>query len=701
MKTDAEGRAAFADRLFGKKVLGVKAPGCAPALVPVEVVPSLPEQVVRLQAGGVIQGRVVDSIGKPVPRAMVTVSYLHQRDELAPLALWWKGRTDIDGRFAWREAPLGEAVTFDVSARGYLSRTCVLQAGAEERDVLLSRSMAVRGMVCDAETGETLPRAEVLAGWVGTGAGAAKDMEPEWLSDSLVRVRAGAYRLVVGEQEGKAEFVVEARAENYEPTRSQVFRFEGRKTVAYNFKMKKKGDLEGTVLLPDGTPAAGARIFLLSEGQWIHVYNTTDPLYSLRRTLTDEVIAKRVFALGESQWLDVCHRSPVPDKVQLVRGRALPDPKMVLVEVTQFADYGKNPRDPCRTDVCRIDTKATGQFAFPPLAKAEQIVVFHPQGFAQAATPGFGRVPDVRLQPWGRIEGECWRGRVSVPDVGIAFKSFTGPFPRTGVRVVFRLRAITSGQGDFSFARVPPGRGRVETDKLPVGLRGTMFSASEVVNLSVGETGHVSFGGMGRLVLGRLALPVDDGEAISWENAKGRIELRLDTGVPLPKMPDVWKGLPPEEASTAAMKWHHSEEGKALSKAQARYREARQKALETASLRDWRFPIAHDGSFGVGSIPPGTYVLRINLTKTDAMSDRRPSERYLKTTLTIPPASDTGTDRLLDLATLPGAPPWLVEVSTAELASGSSRWAIVTASVLVAALLGTLLAMRMRRRRAR
>jgi hypothetical protein len=103
-----------------------------------------------------------------------------------------------------------------------------------------------------------------------------------------------------------------------------------------------------------------------------------------------------------------------------------------------------------------IRTDAEGHFAFPPELQMEQIVAASPDGFVMVSLAEFAANPDLRLEPWGRIQGVLKRpygpGTHELLDLRLASETRLLRWSLdTGNHV------LTDHEGRFEFERVPPG----------------------------------------------------------------------------------------------------------------------------------------------------------------------------------------------------------------------------------------------------
>jgi uncharacterized GH25 family protein len=132
-KTDPDGNFRFANVPAGAMELVVEAPGNAPTLRNVQVIPKMEPLVFILEKGGIFRGRVIDSAGKPVAGARV----LTDSDNEGRRPVFWITTTDAEGRFFWDSAPVVPTL-FWFEASGYeVIRDKRLTADGTEHEIIL------------------------------------------------------------------------------------------------------------------------------------------------------------------------------------------------------------------------------------------------------------------------------------------------------------------------------------------------------------------------------------------------------------------------------------------------------------------------------------------------------------------------------------------------------------------------------------
>ncbi|MHC4266525.1 MAG: hypothetical protein ACYSUK_11430, partial [Planctomycetota bacterium] len=264
-ETDSEGYFAFEnflpDRYSDKIVLTVKAEGYGPGL---EVFPKsegIEPVVISLDGGRTIRGRVVDLEGNPIFEAGVNVERWRGYRSLS-----WQSETDEDGRFVWNEAP-GDEVLIDVHKAEYMrvsEHKCI--AGEEEYEFVMHPPLVISGHVVDVDTNEPIQRFTMSPG-IQWDSG-----QISWERDSYSSkvFTEGEYSFTRGHP--YPGHLIQIEAEGYLPTSSRVFdSYEG--SVTYDFSLQKGTGPGGLVYEPNGSPAGGAEIYVVTANQSLYFEN--------------------------------------------------------------------------------------------------------------------------------------------------------------------------------------------------------------------------------------------------------------------------------------------------------------------------------------------------------------------------------------------------------------------------------------------
>ena len=245
----------------GNAVLTVQAKGYAPELKIVPVGRDMEPVLITLGLPHAIRVRVVDVNGDPVSGAGVDVDSWRGYRSLS-----WRGETDEMGRFVWNEAPDDE-VDIDIYKDDYMRvGNEVFVARDEEYEVTMLPQLVISGSVVDAETNEPVPGFTAIQGiqW--------KSGRIHWETDvsNTKDFTEGKYKVEIGHP--YPGHLIRIDAEGYLPAKSRVFDSnEG--TVSYDFRMKKGTGPGGTVYGPNGWPAGGAEIYVLTPDRTVNFEN--------------------------------------------------------------------------------------------------------------------------------------------------------------------------------------------------------------------------------------------------------------------------------------------------------------------------------------------------------------------------------------------------------------------------------------------
>lgn len=225
------------------------------------------DQVIVLQRGLKVRGRVVTTSNEPVAKAEVWENH-HigvPREETL---------TDANGEFELGPFNAGQ-IPVAAQAEGFLKSETTTEASASAKPIVLvlnpktdptewekevedPKWVRVTGTVVDEETGKPIPQFNVLKAvnignnpnfLVGTG----RDGKFDWQL-SMVFCR---------------QFQLAIEAEEYAPAES-TFRAVSDGDQTFEFRIQRSQSYRGRVLQPDGTPAAGAEVGLIGDGYGLH-----------------------------------------------------------------------------------------------------------------------------------------------------------------------------------------------------------------------------------------------------------------------------------------------------------------------------------------------------------------------------------------------------------------------------------------------
>jgi beta-lactamase regulating signal transducer with metallopeptidase domain/thiol-disulfide isomerase/thioredoxin len=168
-----------------------------------------------------------------------------------------------------------------------------------------------------------------------------------------------------------------------------------------------------------------------------------------------------------------------------------------------------------------VETDADGKFAFPPQESSGSyaVIALHDAGYAELTRAEFEKSPELRLIPWGRVEGRVLRG--TQPDANCEVSLWpkgrmNGEIHRTVFSFGYTLR--TDEHGAFSFDRVIPGAATVSRVVITEFGRSSQHAPgwTQQIDVRSNETTAVTIGGTGQPVIGRVELDRQPELPVDW-----------------------------------------------------------------------------------------------------------------------------------------------------------------------------------------
>lgn len=272
-KTDARGDFNLKNLGGGENYLTVSAKGFAPQFLTLSIAASNAPVAVTLKPGKAVRGRVVDAAGKPIEGAGVSFDGLAERNGMfSGRTIEWNTKTDAGGEFTWDSAP-AEPVRLSIRKDGYMSLSWMtVQTGsADVKTFTLGSPLTVKGSVTDADSGEPVAKFSVTPGWPESNGGArlekrratpGKDGHYEVRFDSPIIISPTPY-----------DFVFQISAPGYAPAQSGNIKPDAG-VVTWDVKLKKTPATIASVKTPDGKPAAGVKVFLAGERDYLQLDGT-------------------------------------------------------------------------------------------------------------------------------------------------------------------------------------------------------------------------------------------------------------------------------------------------------------------------------------------------------------------------------------------------------------------------------------------
>jgi RNA polymerase sigma factor (sigma-70 family) len=226
----------------GANRITISAEGFAPQQIEVRMAPNTAPLAVKLKPGALLQLRVLDEVGRPLPEARLELEGSWFK------TLEWAGVTDRDGH--WNSAPI-EPCTYTVSKGGYFeSPRNTVSADGQEHTLTLRPQVVVSGHVTDAETKQPIAFFKA-AGYDYNGTAYGTN---------------GQYRLAFSEY--KSPLIVQIEAKGYQSVFSEPLDASVT-NLTHDFELtntERGKPVDGIALLPNGCPAADIQVGL-SAGQ--------------------------------------------------------------------------------------------------------------------------------------------------------------------------------------------------------------------------------------------------------------------------------------------------------------------------------------------------------------------------------------------------------------------------------------------------
>jgi hypothetical protein len=239
----------------GMLSLSFQADHYSPQTVSVAIDAPTTNPPVVLAPGHLLRARVLDDAGHPLDGVSVDVSQgANMRQEFQ-----WRTKTDATGAFVWDGAP-DTPLELTLSRPGFQTARASMAATGSEQTVTLQGSgesqhseesgIRVKGEVEDDATGQPIPNFKFFIS--------------EGRDDSVVPKEGGEGRFSIRLERQSGPVKIEVQAEGHEPAASEpIPTTNGDQTVA--FRLRPSDGWNGLVLLPNGKPAAGAEVALVSH----------------------------------------------------------------------------------------------------------------------------------------------------------------------------------------------------------------------------------------------------------------------------------------------------------------------------------------------------------------------------------------------------------------------------------------------------
>jgi hypothetical protein len=224
----------------------VTAKGFAPERLPIDVATDSKPVTIQLKPGALLRLRVVDEDGNGMPHVDVRLQGWRGLNT----TLDWHGFTDDAGRISWDSAPVDQLNLFAGTKGYFYSRNNFITADGDEHVIKMHKELTISGWATDAATGQAITQFKAIPGSE---------------RHDLVHGSNGQYSVTFNEPQSPLQVTIEA--DGYEPLTSDPFSAKTNQAV-WNAELKRavpEQGIAGTILLPDGIPAAGAQVALCTS----------------------------------------------------------------------------------------------------------------------------------------------------------------------------------------------------------------------------------------------------------------------------------------------------------------------------------------------------------------------------------------------------------------------------------------------------
>ena len=471
--------------------------------------------VMVLKSGLTVSGFVRDEDGKPIKRARVKVGERYSGGgEVA---------TDGEGFFEVKNCGAGSLqVAVEARRMAPLVRALLSEEMSQPLELTLAAGRELRLRVVDTEGGP-VDGVRISVQYNGADIDAklrtGKDGTVAWSSAPLDTVTLAFYRKDFARIEGVE---VSPDGTQHEVTLPAPLRIAGTVTdKATGAPIEAFRVVPVLDWLNGGTPyVSRGSAFDAEDGRFDWETDRTDTGHYVRIEADGYMPAMTdMFRVGDDDVLDVALALEKGDSIRgVVRGTdggPIEGADVLLCTAMQSVQLANGQMS--RADATlRVTTDADGSFAFAPDRDAYDLVVLHDDGYAQVSGETLAQSGEIRIEPWGRVEGRLVQDGEPVPSYNVRMGPTTLYAPDRP-HLYSQYYTATGADGDFVFERVAPGLYSLAPRLGP--WEDSVLTSAPSIPLSVapGETAKADMGVGGCMIVGKAVLPEGMERAMAWD----------------------------------------------------------------------------------------------------------------------------------------------------------------------------------------
>lgn len=476
--------------------------------------------VLRLALGVRVAGRVLDDSGQPVEGARIDVGHGSNGG--------W--HTDAEGRYAARLSAgmfsVASGVAVTVQAAGFAPELVQLQSHEKRdgmklavQDIRLKPGHTVQGQVVDGR-GEPLVGVRVAAetwrggrtiDWQTCTDSAGRFVWADAPADEMTfvvltdgKMVARGVRLIAGDAVNTVTlqdpWVVTGRvtdASTGQPIDAfAVYLGEThRRDASPRFDARQERRFRGGRFEVSFTETDGRKyVAVEAPGYARAVSPAFDPAGAERRGVFDVALQPAPGLKG---------------RVVDADGVAVPQAVVEIIEPNRWPDLTNGLRRG-RPEAGQSATTGDGGDFWLHAPKGDYLLlVLHERGIARTSSRAFRKGGEVRLEPWGRIEGEVWDGTQRAAHAVVRGNTFSKGYKSGKATIEIDYRVEADGDGRFVIDRVAPGDSILGREVRDVEAGSSTSVSHARPTLVAGEVLTLKIGGVGRPVRGRVINPDD------------------------------------------------------------------------------------------------------------------------------------------------------------------------------------------------